>query len=87
MSEEELNQELKADELKDVSGGFEAKVGGQAQVKGKKENDSVYLGPIGHDGIALGPIGYDGISKSNSSVDLGPIGHDGIASKGKRKTP
>ena len=33
MSEEELNQELKVEEIKDVSGGFEAKVGGQVQAK------------------------------------------------------
>ena len=36
MSNEEQNQELKADKLKDVNAGFDAKVGGKVQVKGKK---------------------------------------------------
>ncbi|WP_269617197.1 hypothetical protein [Prochlorococcus marinus] len=78
MSEEELNQELSTDELKDVAGGSWTVQDNLFKTTGlKKENDSVFLGPIGHDGI----------SKPNSSVELGPIGHDGIASKGKRKTP
>ena len=37
MSEEDLNQEISTDELKDVSGGFEAKVGGQVQAKGNPQ--------------------------------------------------
>ncbi len=43
MSEEELNQELSTDEIKDVSGGFEAKVGGKVQAKGKKKIDKITL--------------------------------------------
>ena len=76
MSEEELNQELSTDDLKDVAGGSWTVEGNLCKTTGlKKENDSVYLGPIGSDGI----------SKPNSSAALGPIGHDGIASKGNRK--
>ena len=76
MSEEELNQELSTDELKDVAGGTKCATGEHID-KVVFKNDSAYLGPIGSDGI----------SKPNGSAALGPIGDDGIASKGKRKTP
>ena len=59
MSEEELNQELSTDELKDVSGGFK-----QQMYAFRKEKSSKSLGSSGDDGVSTD----DDVSLKSSHV-------------------
>ena len=74
MSEEETNQELSTDEMKDISGSAPHETTwGNAQ---NKKNGDVGLGPISGEGVfkpsgvgsaALGPLGGDGVFKPSAN--------------------